>query len=441
MNYLKKIFAIQWHITHHRTICFTLLYVLSVSAAFADKFAYIPVLKQNGLIYVVNISSYIPEVVSEISISYPTGVAINSDGSKVYVSQRFENREGTISIIDAHKNVIMDTRIEGIDLVQPASLIYHPNSNSLFVTHNNGVTKIELDSEGMPTGQNTKIIAKYNSGEIDYMGDLIFTTGTQYSSEDKPLDSGITMFSAYTTRDIIADVSTENIGSIGLSVDSNNSKVYVTNRTEDSITVYRATNDSLTYEETIQLEEGSGPYGVTFDSQNDRLYVANSATSGGIQDEIKKDKNGYSVGGNLSSIELEIDPKTVDYYKLNTTEYRYATDSSLHPLAVNYDTDSRELIVIKDLWLSLNGGMYLSVIPNSLTGLRVEDEIHIYLGNNGKTQFSGRFLGPECKLCPKGDSVNTTLPVRRSGVAPILLTILFSLFYFIRRFEKTISHS
>ncbi|MDH5216257.1 MAG: hypothetical protein OEX19_01070, partial [Gammaproteobacteria bacterium] len=170
-------------IGYSQLICGFLALSLFSSSIYAAKFAYIPILRENGIVYVVDTS--VPEIVSSIAAHNPTGVAINTDGSKVYVTQRYVNSEGSVIIIDAHKNEILDTKIQDVGLEQPASLVYHPGTNSLFVTHNLGITKIGLDIEGLPNGEKQILPAEFNSGEIDYFDDYIFSTGEKYDKETK----------------------------------------------------------------------------------------------------------------------------------------------------------------------------------------------------------------------------------------------------------------
>ena len=420
---------------YQRLIYSFLVFSLFSSSIFAAKFAYIPILRESGVVYVVDTS--IPEIVASIPAHNPTGVAINTDGSKVYVTQRYINSEGNVIIIDAHKNEVLDTKIVDVGLEQPASLVYHPGTNSLFVTHNLGITKISLDIDGLPNGETQILPAEYNSGEIDYFDDYIFSTGEKLSPDtQKPLDSGVSMFRA-SSGDFIGEISLENSGTIGIGLDPENSRLYVTNRKNDTISVLKASTNGLALEETITLDEGGGPFGIAYDPDYERLYVANSATIGGFEDQ------GTGGTGALANIELKTSTIEPVYLSLSVTDNQYAFASSLHPLAVNYDRDNDELFVIKDLWLNLNGGTYLSIIRNSgLRGLDTQNEIHIQIDARNKPQFSGRFLGPECSKCAGGSSTaNGSLPIRRSGLAPILLTILFPLFYFVRRFENKISHS
>ena len=408
------------------------------SSIYAAKFAYIPILRESGVVHVVDTS--VPEIVASIPAHNPTGVAINTDGSKVYVTQRFINSQGNVIIIDAHENTVLDTKIENEHFQQPASLVYHPGTNALFVTHNNGITKIGLDIDGLPNGESQKLPAEYNSGEIDYFGDYIFSTGEKIDPNTQtPVDSGVSMFRA-SNGDFIGEIRLDNSGTIGIGLDPVNSRLYISNRTDNTISVLKANTSGLFLEETIQLKEGSGPFGVAYDPNYERLYVANTATTGGYED-YGVEIDGQQVAGTLASIELRTATKTVEYESLSVTDSRYAYTSSLHPLALNYDSEEDELFIIKDLWLSLNGGTYLSIIRNGLGGLDIENEIHLQIDARQKPQFSGRFLGPECSQCPTSSTLNGPLPIRRSSLAPLLLTILLPLFYFVRRFEKTINHS
>lgn len=435
----KKIWnQINGGIRYYRLIISFLVLCLFSSSIYAAKFAYIPILRESGVVYVVDTS--VPEIVSSIPAYNPTGVAINSDGSKVYVTQRFINSEGNVIIIDAHKNEILDTKIEDVGLEQPASLVYHPGTNSLFITHNLGITKIGLDIDGLPNGEKQILPAEFNSGEIDYFGDYIFSTGEKYDEDTKKSwDSGVSMFRA-SNGDFISEISLENSGTIGIGVDPENSRLYITNRTKNSVSVLKVSDTGLVLEETIQLKEGSAPFGVAYDPSYERLYIANTATTGGFED-YGVEVDGNQVAGTLASVELKQNTKTIEYESLSVTDNQYAFASSLHPLALNYDSDNDELFVIKDLWLNLNGGTYLSIIRNGLTGLDIQDEIHLQIDARNKPQFSGRFLGPECNKCPGSSTANGPVLIRRSGLEPIMLAILFPLFYLVRRFEKQVSNT
>jgi hypothetical protein len=407
-------------------ITFFFLLFIFCSNAIAARYAYIPILRSNGLVYIVNTS--IPEIVTSIPAHNPTGVAIKDDGSKVYVTQRYVDEEGNILIIDAYTNEILSEKIENIGLVQPASIVYHKESLSLYVTHNNGVTRIQLDNEGLPTGETTLIPAEYNSGEIDYMGNWVFTTGVVYDQLG-PIDSGISMIDT-STDEVIANQSLANGGSIGLAFDEDNAQVFVTNRTDDTVTILKATSTGLSTTSTIDLEAGSGPYGVSFDSDYNRLYIANSATVGGFSD------TGTGNNGSLARVDLATSVGEPQYFGLSVGDSQYSFGTSLHPLALNYI--DRELYVLKNLWLNLNGGVYLSIVRNAITGLDLESEIHIQIDSRNIPQFTGRFVGPECELCSGGSKTTTVKPIRRNGLNAIFgISMIIFLLIFRHREKKS----
>lgn len=419
---------------HRTSMLLIILALLFVSACdetvyknpvlnYESKFAYIPILEVNGKVKVVNTST--STLVTEIFVgANPTGVAINEDGSRAYVVLRPVDKQAEIVVIDTHTNTLLAEHIPSVG-INASGIVYHPDQHALFVTHNNGVTRVDIGTFDSYTVHDTPIPAKFNSLGIEYLGDYLVTTGSTYDSNNQITDSGVSLIDLATDT-VVDDLSLGNSGSGGVAVDETNSRIFVANRFTDNISIISVSSTGLVEEDYIDLRIGSNPLGISFDAANSRLYVSNSAQS-------SFQSAGDSSNGGLAVIELN-KGNSITYNKLSYEGSPYAYDGAMHILMSQYDPDQERLFLVKDLWLPTpEGGVYLSAMNVNLIQVDINSEKSTKVNENTKPQFVGRFIGPICSECPQGELSTVGTNNQQASLNWAFLLILCFGLGFIRR--------
>ncbi|MDH5544507.1 MAG: hypothetical protein OEZ43_02875 [Gammaproteobacteria bacterium] len=390
------------------------------------RYAYIPILRQDGAIKVVDTQTM--ELVDTIFAVNPTSVAINSDGTKVYVTERYIDRPGDVMVIDSTINKdLPEAKISEIG-EQPSGLIYHQLTNSLYVTHNGGVTKVQLDDEGLPSGEVDLIPVDYNSGAIDSIGNFIFSTGPKIDSDGKTIDSGISMINANNTgfQAIVNEVSLKNVGSIGITIDPRNYRVFVSNRKINTVSILTYASSQLELQQTITLDHSKGPLGLSYAKDFDSLFIASTA----VEDPFGYLPPSSETPSQLVEINLSNDAKQ-KYYTLGTAvDAQYVF--TIQPLAVHFVSETNTIYVVKYIGANVGAGTYLSKIKTDLIGVKLETEQEVLIDSTNRPEFIGRFVGPICEKC-KASRAEILLAPRQSAFDLIgifiFLTIVFSMRY------------
>lgn len=230
---------------------------------------------QSARLFVYSLDSKtITQTLLLTATDYPYGMSFDSVNNRVYVSiynqakvQYFNVSSGTPYSISGTINVNN----------RPEQPVFNPNNSRLYVPCSSGgtvavintITNTVVSTITIGTGgilgdsprfavysdnQDTVYVACNGTGNVVTINPNTNLTGTTLSTG---LGSG---------------------GANTLSLDINSNRLYVSNLSYDTITVFDITNNTIT--NTISI--GDGPRGITYDTIYDRMYVAV-----GLDDQVK----------------------------------------------------------------------------------------------------------------------------------------------------------
>lgn len=198
--------------------------------------------------------------------SFPTGVAVNNPGAKVYIS----TIDG-VYVIDASTNVVETFIIIAAGQYFPA-LALNPAGTRLYIsdTNNNQIYVID-------TLTNTIIdLIPIPPGGLSPTGLVVNPAGTRLYVNTYTV--GLT--GELSTFDITADVNTHignvSVGNLlfGIEVNTTGTRLYITDQIGSTLWVFDATTPIPTLITNIIV--GNNPIGVAINSTNTRVYVANA---------------------------------------------------------------------------------------------------------------------------------------------------------------------
>ena len=119
-----------------------LILVPSTSTASADQnssiasFAYVTVSGDNAVSVIDTATNNVAQTVNLGTYSYPFGVAVSPDGTKVYVANCSASGNGTVSIIDTTTNKVTSTVKVGS---WPAGVVISPDGTRIYVANSGDV--------------------------------------------------------------------------------------------------------------------------------------------------------------------------------------------------------------------------------------------------------------------------------------------------------------
>jgi len=194
--------------------------------------------------------------------SFPVGVAVSPDGSRVYVA----NQEGgSVSVINTSNNTVVAT-VTG--LLGPVGVAVSPDGSRVYVT-NNGAGSVSV----INTSNNT-VVATVTVG--------VFPVGVAVSPDGSRVYvaniGGNSVSVINTSNNTVVATVTVGIGATGVAVSPDGSRVYVPNVGGGSVSVINTSNNTVVATVTV----GSGPYGVAVSPDGSRVYVTNNGRSNSV---------------------------------------------------------------------------------------------------------------------------------------------------------------
>ncbi len=240
-----------------------LLSGVMASAAGAAPYAYVA---NNGSDSVSVIDTANDTVVSTVPVgSFPLGVAVSPDGSRVYVTN---GGSSSVSVIDAATDTVVSTVTVGTG---PAGIAVSPDGSRVYVT-NGGSSSVSVIDAATDT-----VVATVNVGSSP-RGVAVSPDGSRAYVTNNGSSSGNTVSVIDTATDAVVSTVTVGTGPLGVAVSPDGSRVYVANFDGDSFSTVSVID---TVDDTVvaTVPVGSGPTGVAVSPDGSRVYVANEGSS------------------------------------------------------------------------------------------------------------------------------------------------------------------
>jgi YVTN family beta-propeller protein len=225
-----------------------------------------------GMLYVIDTAT---RAVTPVTVgNYPRGVAVNHDGSRIYVANALSQ---SVSVIDGATNTLVAT-VTGFRGF-PWGVAVSPVSNRLYVTNVYGIYSNDEDIKVVDTATN-QIVA---GGGVSQLGGLpmgiaVSPDGTRlYVADYGSGPSGrVWAIDPALMGSAGAVVATVAVGPspFGIAVTPDNKHVYVSNSGANTVSVIDATTVS-SGASSAMITVGNSPQGVSVSSDGNTVFVAN----------------------------------------------------------------------------------------------------------------------------------------------------------------------
>jgi YVTN family beta-propeller protein len=316
--------------------------LICASYAAAYPFAYITNPSDNTVSVIdTNNNNYVAKVPLGTGKG-PSGVAVNANGTRLYVSNKTEKSISVLDIITDVNNPTVVNTINGLTNI-PSGIAINPAGTRLYVANNDGASVTVLDISALtpnttvsaatvtlasPTvGNNPVGVAIHPDGTYVYVANsgsnsvsvidtstntvsgVAITVGTSpMGIAVGKVGTAVKVFVANSGSDTVSiiDAVTRVVTPVSLGITGANpysvtvapdgSKAYVTNTFADSVSVIDTSNNSVTT--PYQLTAFSSPMGISITPDGSRIYTVNQTGAPG---------DGQSYG-TLSSILVLVDP-------------------------------------------------------------------------------------------------------------------------------------
>jgi YVTN family beta-propeller protein len=222
----------------------------------ASDFAYVPVSSTNS-VSVISTSTH--SVVASIPVGdSPYGVAVNPQGTLVYVSNSDNNAIGsTISVISTATNKVVAAVFVGDG---PRGIVVGADGSRVYVANSNSDNVSVIDAVG------NKVIATIPTGQTP-VGMVISPDGSKLYVANT--NGGSITVIALSDNSIIATIPVERFSNF-LAVSPDGKTFYATNGGGTTVTVINALTNSV----VKTIEVGSNPWGIAISPDGSKAYVA-----------------------------------------------------------------------------------------------------------------------------------------------------------------------
>ncbi len=193
----------------------------------------------------------------------PRGVAVNSAGTRVYVANLGSN---SVSVLETVTNTVIATVLVG---TRPLGVAVNPAGTRVYVANsgNNIVSVIDADTN--------VVIAAVSVGlspqglVVTPDGKRVYVTN-QGSQGLRPVPGSVSVLETVTNT-VIATVPVGTIA-LGVAVNPAGTRVYVTNQGSNSVWVLDVASNTV----VAVVPVGAGPYGVSVKPDGSAVYVVNN---------------------------------------------------------------------------------------------------------------------------------------------------------------------
>ena len=403
----------------------------------ADYYAYTPDLSEK-LLHVYN-ATLNTLVTSATLVGSPRNVYVSHSGTKVFVSAVILERnvnQSYINVVNALNNKVEANGAIRVSGENARGLTITQDDNTLFVTHEDGVTKIERPGI---INTSTDLDLTYRGLNLTISEDekYLFVIGTDNANND-----GVSVVDIATFTEI-ADYSLgtgQGASEILFNNDATNPKLFVTLSDADkvvSLTVNSYDDANALSLDLLNVREfriGANPIDLQLNNNGTELLV--------VLNYIKDQEgtgNGNIVLLDTTDISATNEISGIAEIFLSNELSTYSQGPVIHPLAVNIDKNGF-IYVLKQIW-SDKTGIYVTKLKDSTnisTGKRKIEEIQSYnLGNKVSTLANGQFLS-ECDACPTGNPNDELDFVERpASMNWYILVFLSGLLLLSRRYKTT----
>lgn len=361
-----------------------------IQGARAASFAYVPINDtDDGRVHVVDLEYGVHVAIVDVGAN-PEGVGISPDGSLVYVTNRGAN---SVSVIDAHGLAVIRT----LDAIGdfPSGVAVHPSSGVAYVAHQSGVAVIGPDytvQQWNPPAYGGFAL------QVSPDGRYVFVTGGFGATQ------GLSILN--TADGSVVDEIPIGASAKGMVFDAPAQTLYIADQTGNRIAVVALNNFddparlgwTLSY---ISLDEDTQPYDVALNGRY--LYVAEEGT------------------GTVGVVDLyAVPPQKVQTLTLSnggTASYPSCQfGHPVHPRGIATDQNGKPYVV-KNIGCSETNGALLTHLEGGDANLS-EANGTIWLKRNSErgaptSTTYGRFVGPDCARCPRGEKPIITTPYVR----------------------------
>ncbi|MBD1363017.1 beta-propeller fold lactonase family protein [Mucilaginibacter sp. ZT4R22] len=255
----------------------------------ASDFAYVPVSSTNS-VSVISIATH--SVVANIPVgNAPSGVAVNPQGTLVYVTNADANAIGnTVSVISTATNkvvagVFVGEGPRGIVVGADGSRVYVANSNS--------------DNVSVIDAANNYVIATIPTGQTP-VGMVISPDGSKLYVANT--NGGSVSVIALSDNSVIATIPIEKFSNF-LAVSPDGKTLYATNGGGTTVTVINAITNSI----IKKIEVGSNSWGIAISPDGSKAYVALTTGATAIIDLVSGTVSTRSTPSNPQTIAIAPD--------------------------------------------------------------------------------------------------------------------------------------
>ena len=237
--------------------------------------------------------------------TYPAGVSVSQDGTKVYVTNQNDN---TVSVINTATNTVSATITVGVN---PQTLCVTPDGSKVYVSNQNDNTVSVINtatdtvSATIPVGGNPEGVSVSPDGSKVYVANVNSNTVSVINAFANTVSATITVGShpdatsmrpdghyVYVTNQDDNTVSVINTatktvsatisvgqGPDGITTSPNGTSVYVANYYGHTISVINTVTNTV----SATIYVGTSPYGVSITPDGSLVYVANWSSAGTVK--------------------------------------------------------------------------------------------------------------------------------------------------------------
>lgn len=269
--------------------------LMCATFANAAQYAYITNLSDNT-VSVIDATANGGGYISKIPLGtgrQPYGVAISSDGTRVYISNQLSK---TISVIDALTDPNNPTVINTIGPLTntPSGLAVNSAGTRLYVA-NYDVGTVSVIDLSLPT---PSVIASPGVGTtpvgvaISPDGATVYVTnsGSDNITAIKTSDNSVTTFSAGPAGNAPMGIALGKVGTV--------TNIYVANNNADTLTVINESTKAIT--NTINLGANSKPFAVAVKPDGSTVYVTKSAAAPAGDSVAVIDTSTFTITSSIS---------------------------------------------------------------------------------------------------------------------------------------------